>query len=45
MLSSDGKQILQNQGLNYIKPTAEGAIDKIPTSIREMVMRMTATIR
>jgi len=42
LLSSDGKQILQNQGLNYIKPIAEGVIDKIPTSIRDMVMRMTA---
>jgi len=45
LLSSDGKQILQNQGLNYIKPIAEGGIDKVPSPIRDIVIKMTATIR
>ena len=37
LLSTDGQHILQNQGLDYIKPIAEGQIDKIPIDIRNMI--------
>jgi molybdate/tungstate transport system substrate-binding protein len=34
LVSSDGQRILQSQGLDYIKPIAEGKQDKIPIDIR-----------
>jgi molybdate/tungstate transport system substrate-binding protein len=34
LLSRDGQHILQSQGLNYIKPIAEGKLDKIPIVIK-----------
>ena len=37
LLSSDGQRILQSQGLNYIKPTAEGKPDLIPVAIRNTI--------
>jgi molybdate/tungstate transport system substrate-binding protein len=43
LLSSDGQHILQSQGLNYIKPIAEGNVDKIPTDIRSLVTMVRAS--
>jgi hypothetical protein len=40
LLSADGEHILQSQGLNYIKPTAEGKVDSIPIPIRNMAITM-----
>jgi molybdate/tungstate transport system substrate-binding protein len=40
LLSSDGEHILRNQGLNYIKPTAEGKVDSIPIPIRNVLITM-----
>ena len=40
LLSSDGQRILRSQGLDYIKPVAEGKLDKIPIGVRNMVMTM-----
>ena len=40
LVSSDGQRILQSQGLNYIKPVAEGKVDKIPIHVRNMVTTM-----
>ena len=37
LLSRDSRYILQSQGLNYIKPLAEGKLDKIPIVIKNMV--------
>jgi hypothetical protein len=38
MLSTDGRHILQSQGLNHIrKPAIEGNIDKIPLAIRNIM--------
>jgi ABC-type molybdate transport system substrate-binding protein len=34
LLCRDGQHILQSQGLNYIKPIAEGKLDKIPIVIK-----------
>jgi molybdate/tungstate transport system substrate-binding protein len=42
LLSNDGEYILQNQGLNYINPTAEGKVDKIPIDIRNMIIMLRA---
>ena len=39
LLSADGEHILQSQGLNYIKPTAEGKVDSIPIPIRNVTCR------
>ena len=36
--TTEGKLILERQGLNYIKPTAEGKLDKVPFPIRTMMM-------
>ena len=36
LLSRDGQHILQSQGLNYIKPIADGKLDKIPIVIKNM---------
>jgi hypothetical protein len=41
-LSTDSKRILQNQGLNYIKPIAEGKVDKMPFAIRNAISMATA---
>ena len=41
LLSSDGQQILQSQGLDYIKPIAEGKLDKIPIAIKNMISMAT----
>lgn len=43
LLSSDGQHILQSQGLNYIKPIAQGNVDKIPTDIRSLVTMVRAS--
>ena len=40
LLSSDSQHIIQSQGLNYIKPIAEGNVDKIPIGIRNMTITM-----
>src|SRR5919202_1255311 len=37
LLSRDSQYILQSQGLNYIKPLAEGKLDKIPIVIKNMI--------
>lgn len=37
LVSSDGQRILQSQGLDYIKPIAEGKQDKIPIAIKNMI--------
>ena len=38
LLSTDGRHILQSQGLNYIqKPIFEGNMDKIPSAIRNIM--------
>ena len=42
LLSADGEHILQSQGLNYIKPTAEGKVDSIPIPIRNITMARAA---
>ena len=41
MLSSDGQHILQSQGLDYIKPIAQGKLDKIPIAIKNMISMAT----
>jgi molybdate/tungstate transport system substrate-binding protein len=38
LLSTDGEHILQSQGLNYIKPTTEGKVDKLPFPLRSIIM-------
>jgi molybdate/tungstate transport system substrate-binding protein len=40
LLSVDGGRILLSQGLNYMKPTAEGNVDRIPIPIRNMAITM-----
>jgi hypothetical protein len=37
ILSNDGKKILEDQGLNLIKPVIEGNKVKVPSSLRIMV--------
>ena len=37
LLSTDGEHILQSQGLNYIKPTTEGKVDKLPFPLRSII--------
>jgi molybdate/tungstate transport system substrate-binding protein len=37
LLSSNGERILKTQGLNYLKPVLEGDIEKVPSSIRNML--------
>lgn len=37
ILSDNGKSILQEEGLNPIKPAAEGNISNIPSSLRSMI--------
>lgn len=39
LLYADGEHILQIQGLNYIKPTAEGKVNSIPIPIRNITAR------
>jgi hypothetical protein len=39
LLYADGEHILQSQGLNYIKPTAEGKVNSIPIPIRNITAR------
>jgi molybdate/tungstate transport system substrate-binding protein len=41
LLSADGQYILQSQGLDYIKPIAEGNVDKIPSGIRNLISAVT----
>jgi molybdate/tungstate transport system substrate-binding protein len=44
LLSTDAKHILQSQGLHYIKPSAEGKVDKMPFAIRNIIYnRLTST--
>jgi molybdate/tungstate transport system substrate-binding protein len=38
LLSTKGEGILENQGLNYIKPIVEGNVDKMPYSIRKNML-------
>ena len=42
LLSSEGERILQSQGLDYIKPIAQGRVDKIPFAIRNMIITVRA---
>ncbi len=42
LLSTSGEHILQNQGLNYIKPIIEGQVDKIPFPIRTIINEIRA---
>jgi molybdate/tungstate transport system substrate-binding protein len=42
LLSADGQHILQNQGLDSIKPTAEGKVDNIPIDIMNMITMLKA---
>jgi molybdate/tungstate transport system substrate-binding protein len=42
LLSKDSKRILQNQGLNYIKPIAEGKVYKMPFAVRNAISMATA---
>jgi molybdate/tungstate transport system substrate-binding protein len=42
LLSTSGEHILQNQGLNYIKPIIEGQVDKIPFPIRTIINEIPA---
>jgi molybdate/tungstate transport system substrate-binding protein len=37
LLSSNGERILKTQGLNYLKPVLEGDIEKVPSSIRNIL--------
>lgn len=37
LLSTRSEQILESQGLNYIKPVIEGKRDKVPSSIRNTI--------
>src|ERR671921_361072 len=37
LISTKGQSILENQGLNYIKPVIEGNIDKTPSSIKNLL--------
>jgi molybdate/tungstate transport system substrate-binding protein len=37
LLSSNGERILKAQGLNYLKPVIEGDIEKVPSSIRNIL--------
>jgi hypothetical protein len=43
LLSNDGQRILQSQGLDYIKPVAEGKVGKIPVDITNMVFTVRAS--
>ena len=43
LVSSDGQRILQSQGLDYIKPIAEGNVNKIPINIRSMLTTVRAS--
>jgi molybdate/tungstate transport system substrate-binding protein len=42
LLSTDGEHVLRSQGLNYIKPIAEGKVDKIPFAIRNIITERAA---
>jgi molybdate/tungstate transport system substrate-binding protein len=42
LLSTSAEHILQNQGLNYIKPIIEGQVDKIPFPIRTIINEIPA---
>jgi molybdate/tungstate transport system substrate-binding protein len=42
LLSTSAEHILQNQGLNYIKPIIEGQVDKIPFPIRTIINEILA---
>jgi molybdate/tungstate transport system substrate-binding protein len=37
ILSTNGENILEEQGLNFIKPTVEGNIEDVPSAIRDML--------
>jgi molybdate/tungstate transport system substrate-binding protein len=37
LLSSNGEHILKTQGLNYLKPGIEGDIEKVPSSIKNIL--------
>lgn len=41
LLSRDSQRLLQSQGLDYIKPIAEGKLDKIPDAIKNMISMAT----
>src|SRR6187200_768086 len=43
LLSADGRHILQSQGLDYVKPIAEGKVDKMPIEIRNMISMVRAS--
>jgi molybdate/tungstate transport system substrate-binding protein len=38
LFSTKGERILENEGLNYIKPIVEGNVDKMPYSIRKNML-------
>ncbi|MGH9977975.1 MAG: substrate-binding domain-containing protein, partial [Nitrososphaeraceae archaeon] len=37
ILSTNGENILEEDGLNFIKPVAEGNVEKVPTVIRDIL--------
>ena len=37
ILSTNGENILEKQGLNFIKPIVEGNVKKVPSAIRDML--------
>jgi molybdate/tungstate transport system substrate-binding protein len=37
LLSTKGEDILENQGLNYVKPIVEGNTEKVPSSIKNLI--------
>jgi len=45
LLSTDGEHILQSQGLDYIKPTIEGKVDKMPFPLRSIIMITTVAYK
>jgi molybdate/tungstate transport system substrate-binding protein len=38
ILSTDGKNILKDEGLNPIKPVLEGDMARVPTSVKSILM-------
>ena len=38
ILSTQGKKILENQGLNPIKPVIEGSTAKVPSTIMNRIL-------
>jgi molybdate/tungstate transport system substrate-binding protein len=45
ILSDKGQSILQDQGLNPIKPVIEGSVEKMPSYIRSLIIEEQETIK